>query len=85
MAEKKPEQKAQKAQDVPRNMLRKPMPAVVSQQPKPVSASAPITSPKITLPKPVSAPAQIRPTEQTKIVPKASSLLVFRRAAVAAP
>ena len=80
MAEKAPAQKAQKAHEVARTLMRKPMPAAVSQKPKQVSASASITSPK-----PVSAPAQIRPTEQRKIVPKANSSLVFRKATVATP
>ena len=75
MTEKAPAQKAQKAHEVARVPMRKPMSAAVSQQPKPVSASASISPPK-----PVSAPAQM-----TKIVPKAPSSFVFRKATVAAP
>ena len=80
MTEKAPAQKAQKAHEVARAPMRKPMPAAVSQQPKPVSGSAPISAPK-----PVSTPVQMKPTEQTKIVPKAPSSFIFRKATAAAP
>ena len=80
MTEKAPAQKAQKAHEVARAPMRKPMSAAVSQQPKPVSGSAPISAPK-----PVSTPVQMKPTEQTKIVPKAPSSFIFRKATAAAP